>query len=160
MGGVGQLVGDPLLKLYDPFIGIRGQGRKCCGCETQLMYRWRIKGFPLAFSNFSDPMTINCRSTTTGLREIVTSRYTLNASSGYFLEGEFEGLVDITRNFRGSMWVQGHVNQVEGKGQVTSTVTASDVLAPDGVVPGVVDIDKSKIYNSFFALGLGLETYF
>jgi len=149
------LAGDPISKIYDPYIGLRGQGRKCCGCETTLMYRWRLIGSPIAWSHFVDPMWIHCVGP--GQTEWITTTYTLDANSGYMLEGEFEGLVDVLPNLRGSMWVKGHYDQVEGQGNLTSTVTASTIA---GVIPGSATIDNSKIYKSYFMLGLGLETYF
>ncbi len=149
------MVGDPLSKIYDPYIGLRGAGRKCCGCETSLMYRWRLIASPVAFSHFVDPMTINCRGPLGP--EIVTSTYKLDANSGYLIEGEFEGIVPVFANLRGIMWVQGHYDQVEGQGELISTVAASPI---GGVIPGSASIDNSKISKSWFALGLGMELYF
>ena len=51
---------DPLGKFYVPYIGIRGKGRKCCGCETVLCYKWRFIGSPLIWNTWNDPFLINC----------------------------------------------------------------------------------------------------
>lgn len=152
MGGVGQLVGDPLSKIWTPYIGIRGQGRKCCGCDTYLLYKWRIIGSPVIWNKFTNPMDIHCQSPIN--TEIHRTLYTLQANSGGFLEGDFEGTVQVAPYLRGNVWLTGSWMEVNGTGNLTSTVIASTIF---NVQPGAQDIENSKLHRSFFALGLGLE---
>jgi hypothetical protein len=149
------LVDDPLGKIYWPYIGIRGKGRKCCGCDTELCYRWRFVGSPLVWSIWNDPFRIQCASATQ--TEILQTQYTLNGNSGYFLEGDFEGLYPITRNVRGTLWLNLSTAQVNGTANLSSTVQASTVM---GVQPGSASIPDSRIQRSWYAFGLGMEMSF
>jgi hypothetical protein len=146
---------DPLGKFYVPYIGIRGKGRKCCGCESVLCYKWRFIGSPLIWNNWNDPLLINCRSDVN--QETHLTRYTLNGNSGYFLEGDFEGLYPITRNVRGTLWLNLSTMQVSGTGRIDSNVVASTVF---NVPSGSVDIPDSRIQRSWYAFGLGMEMSF
>jgi hypothetical protein len=146
---------DPLGKIYWPYIGIRGKCRKCCGCETELCYRWRLIGSPIAWVNWNDPFRINCASAVN--QETHQTLYTLNTNSGGFIEGDFEGMYPITRNWRGTCWFTGSWFQYTGTGQLTSTVLASTLF---DVVPGSVSIPDSRLTRSFYAVGLGMEMSF
>jgi hypothetical protein len=150
--GNGQAIDDPLGKFYEPFIGLRGKGRKCCGCETMLCYRWRIVGSPLIWSNWRDPflMDYTCQ---TG-QEITQTTYTLDTSRGGFVEGDFEGIYPISRSFRGTFWVAGSWLEVYGTANLTSTVAGSTIMRAS---PGTADIEDSRLHKSYYALGLGLE---
>ena len=148
-------ISDPLGKFYWPYIGIRGKCRKCCGCETELCYKWRIIGSPIVWADWNDPFRIACASATQ--TEIHTTLYTLHANSGGFIEGEFEGMYPVTRNLRGTCWFNASWYQATGTGQLTSTVQGSTLF---DVVPGSVSIPDSRLQRSWYALGLGMEMSF
>jgi hypothetical protein len=149
------LVGDPLGKLYIPYIGIRGKGRKCCGCETILQYRWRVIGSPLIWTNWQDPFNVNCASPLQ--TEVQQTLYTLNSNSGGFVEGDFEGIYTVTRNIRGTIWFTGSWFEAYGTGRLNSKVVASTVFENQN---GSADIDNSRLQRTFYGLGLGLEFLF
>jgi hypothetical protein len=149
------LVDDPQGKIYWPYIGIRGKCRKCCGCETELCYRWRLIGSPLVWANWNDPFRIHCQSATQ--TEIHETLYTLNTNSGGFIEGDFEGLYPITRNLRGTCWFTASWFQSTGTGQFTSSVLGSTLFA---IPAGSASIADSRLHRSFYALGLGMEMSF
>jgi hypothetical protein len=146
---------DPLGKFYVPYIGIRGKGRKCCGCDTELCYKWRFIGSPLIWNTWNDPFLINCRSAVA--QETDQTLYNLNGNSGYFLEGDFEGIYPITRNVRGTLWLNLSAMQVSGTGRIDSSAIASTVF---NVASGSVDIPDSRIQRSWYAFGLGMEMSF
>jgi hypothetical protein len=146
---------DPLGKFYVPYIGIRGKGRKCCGCESVLCYKWRFIGSPLIWNTWNDPLLINCRSAVN--QETILTRYTLNGNSGYFLEGDFEGIYPITRNVRGTLWLNLSAMQVSGTGTIDSNVVASTVF---NVQSGSASVPDSRIQRSWYAFGLGMEMSF
>jgi len=149
---------DPLGKWYTPYIGLRGKGRKCCGCDTMLCYRWRFIGTPLVWNTWTDPFRINCISATHQMTE--QALYTLNGNSGYMLEGDFEGIIPLSRNWRGTFWLNGSWYQVSGTGSLTSNVLASTLQFAANIQSGNVDIPNSQIQRSWYGLGLGLEFFF
>jgi hypothetical protein len=168
--GVGWLMDDPIAKTYVPYIGIRGNCRKCCGCSNALVARWRIIGSPFVWNNFRDPMDVHCQSRQNpALVEIHRVMHELQGSAGGFVEGECEGLVEITGNLRGTGWLNASWLEVTGKGQITQTVqrTQPDIqpfqaIPPDtptvlNVARGSADADNSRVTRSWFAMGLGVE---
>jgi hypothetical protein len=91
--------------------------------------------------------------------------YKLDANSGGFVEGEFEGVVQLTSRLQGTLWGMGSWLQVTGTGKLESSVAVSEAQggADDPTlasIPGNVDIENSKYQRSFFALGLGLSACF
>jgi hypothetical protein len=149
------LVDDPYGKFYWPYIGIRGKGRKCCGCDTELCYRWRFIGSPIVWNQWNDPFRIQCSSATQ--TEIHETRYRLDGNSGYFLEGDFEGLYPITRNVRGTLWLNLSTMQVNGTGTLSSSVVGSTIF---NIPAGSASIPDSRIQRSWYAFGLGMEMSF
>jgi hypothetical protein len=149
------LVDDPTGKIYWPYIGIRGKGRKSCGCETELCYRWRFIGSPIVWADWTDPFRVQCVSDTES--EIHQTLYTLNSNSGGFIEGDFEGIYPVTRNLRGTCWFTGSWFESYGTGHLTSTVVASTIF---GIPNGSASIDSSRLHRSFYAFGLGMELSF
>jgi hypothetical protein len=99
----------------------------------------------------------------------------LKGSTGGFVEGEFEGVVDITSNLRGTGWMNASWLEVTGKGQITQTVlktwpdiqpfaAAAAFTDANGfsgpvlnVARGTADSDNARVTRSWFAFGLGLE---
>jgi len=154
---------DPLGKWYTPYIGLRGKGRKCCGCDTMLCYRWRFIGTPLVWNTWTDPFRINCISATHQMTE--QALYTLNGNSGYMLEGDFEGIIPLSPNWRGTFWLNGSWMQVSGTGRLDSSLEPSPPALPPlpvfaSIVNGSVDIPNSQIQRFWYGLGLGLEFFF
>ncbi|HTY26000.1 MAG TPA: hypothetical protein VMC85_22920 [Desulfomonilaceae bacterium] len=149
---------DPLGKFYTPYIGLRGKGRKCCGCDTILCYRWRFIGTPLVWNTWNDPFLINCISATQ--QETIQTLYTLNGTSGYMLEGDFEGIIPLSSNWRGTFWLNGSWMQANGTGRLDSTVQASTLPVFASILTGSVDIPDSQIQRFWYGLGLGLEFSF
>jgi len=96
---------------------------------------------------------------TTARQERHQTLYTLNGNSGYLLEGDFEGIYPITRNVRGTLWLNGSCMQVNGTGRIDSNVeaTAVDVF---NVQSGSASIPDSRIQRSWYAFGLGMEMSF
>ena len=150
--GNGRSVDDPTGKFYDPYIGLRGKGRKCCGCETMLCYRWRIIGSPLIWGHWVDPFLMDYTCLTG--QEITQTTYTLDTNRGGFVEGDFEGIYPITRNLRGTCWFTGSWLEVYGTAKLASTVQSSTILR---VSPGTADIEDSRLHKSYYAFGLGME---
>jgi hypothetical protein len=92
--------------------------------------------------------------------EIIQTTYTLNGNSGYMLEGDFEGIYPITRNVKGTFWLNGSWMQASGTGSLTSNVLASTLQFAANIQSGNVDIPNSQIQRSWYGLGLGLEMSF
>jgi hypothetical protein len=90
-------------------------------------------------------------------QEITQTTYTLNTSRGGFVEGDFEGIYPISRNFRGTFWFAGSWLEVYGTATLTSTVASSDDLHAS---PGTAAIENSRLQKSYYALGLGLDLSF
>jgi hypothetical protein len=119
-------------------------------------------------------MDVHCASQASPqVQEIHRVMHELQGNTGGFVEGEFEGLVDIASNLRGTMWLNGSWLEVTGKGKITQTVlhtwpdvqpfSAAVAATPNGPEPvlnvarGTADADNSRVTRSFWAVGLGLE---
>ena len=109
----------------------------------------------MIWTRWQDPVLINCRCELG--TEITQTTYTLDANSGGFVEGDFEGFVPLTRNWRGSFWVTGSWLEVYGTGKIDSRVALSTILR---ATPGSQEIDNSRLQKSYYTLGLGLEVSF
>ncbi len=98
------------------------------------------------------------------VQEMSRSMYKLDANSGGFVEGEFEGVVQLTSRLQGTLWGMGSWLQVTGTGKLESSVAVSEAQGQDdpalASISGNVDIENSKYQRSFFALGLGLSASF
>ena len=115
-------------------------------------------------------MDVHCQSRQNpALVEIHRVMHELQGSADGFAEGEFEGLVEITGNLRGTGWLNASWLEVIGKGQVTQTVQRTqpdiqpfqailrDTPTVLNVARGSADADNSRVTRSWFAMGPGLE---
>jgi len=98
----GPLQGDPLGKLWFPYIGISGTGRcckvVCCpsGGTTTVLgdpnYRWRVRGAPIVWSRWWSNVDLNVVSLPGEFPEAEISRtsFELKTSGGGWIEGDLK----------------------------------------------------------------------
>lgn len=169
----GTFLGDPMSKVWFPYIGITGTGRccktVCCpsgGTMTVLgdpNYRWRVRGAPIVWNRWQGNVALhllNLPGETTE-EELWNTDFKLETSGGGWIEGEFEGFLSVTSALRASLWGMGSWLSIAGTGQRTQNVAASTIIGtgdnPDvPLVSGTFNIGNSSYTQSIWALGLGL----
>ena len=126
----------------------------------------RLIGSPFAWNHFQDPFQILCISSTTALRDISQSLYTMDTNNGRFLEGDFETVTPITQNLGMGFWVRGEWLEFQGNGNINATIIqgTGDQTIPHtdifGGIPGSGSTDNAKLTQSYWALGLMLDATF
>jgi hypothetical protein len=121
-------------------------------------------GTPFAWNYFRDPFQILCIGSTSGLREISQTLYTMDNTNGRFLEGDFETVTPITQNLGMGFWVRGEWLEFQGSGNIYETiipgtggVSNTDIF---GGIAGNGTSDNAKLTQSYWALGLTMDVTF
>lgn len=147
------MVGDPLGKVWLPYLGFRGRSCKKSCSLWDPEYRWRVIASPWAGSKYTNPLGIHCHSPVTPppIVETTTTLYRLNGNNGRFIEGEAEVMGALTPGTRLGFWVMGSSVELEGTGHITSTVDRSDNFV---AVSGTADATDSRYFRTRFGFGL------
>jgi hypothetical protein len=151
------LTGDPLSKVWIPYLGVRGKGR-CC---KELVYKWRLVGSPFASNRFRDPILFHCQSP--AQTEIHQSVFSLQTSNGRYLYGEFEGLYQVSPTMYFNGWLRGSWQKYTGEGESNLTVIGSTVIGNTiniPIQPGSLPIDHATFETSWWGLGVSLDLQF
>jgi len=147
------LVGDPVGKVWIPYLGLRGKSCKSSCSLWDPEYRWRIIASPWALSKYTNPLGIHCQSPETPplVVETTTTLYRLDGSNGRFVEAQAEASGALTPSTRLGVWVIGSSVELEGTGRITATLERSDDFVAQ---PGTADVPDSRYYRNRFAFGL------
>ena len=168
---VGQAIGDPLEKTWIPYLGIRGIGRLCCGndCKgrplTSVDYKWRLRGSPLAWNYWRDPMILSYFCPPIPATEVNQAAYTMNGRYGLFLEADLEGLMPLNPSWTAGFWVRGSWLSFNGQPVgLDFTVLNQGTVTPGseifGARPGSATSNEGSFQRSFYSLGGSLTWSF
>lgn len=168
----GTIEGDPLSKVWFPYIGISGTGRcckwVCCpsGQGQRLVwgdpnYRWRLRGSPIAWNRWISNVDFRVKSPPGAFPEAEITRTThrLDANNGKWIEGEFEAFLNITPAMKASLWTRGSWLSLEGTGQMELDILASTIISEarlQPLEPGDMDIQNASYTQSLWSFGAGL----
>jgi hypothetical protein len=172
----GTFQGDPMGKLWFPYIGISGTGRccktVCCpsgGTKSVLgdpNYRWRVRGAPIVWNRWKGNVNAQILNLpgAPAEAEVWNTLFELQSSGGGWIEGEFEGFLSVSSDVKTSFWGMGSWLSITGTGKRTQSVAASTIIQADNpavpLVSGTFDISNSSYTQSIWALGAGLHYLF
>ncbi len=177
---VGSAYGDPLEKTWIPYLGIRGVGRRCCGndCKgrplTTVEYKWRLRGSPLAWNHWRDPMTLSffCPrarvlddGTVITATEVNQALYTMNGRYGLFLDADLEGLMPLNASLAANFWLKGTWLSFSGQPVSLDFTTLNQGTVPPGseifgAIPGSATSNEGSFQRSIYSLGVSLDLNF
>jgi len=173
---VGGMMGDPLSKVWIPYLGISGTGRCCkwvCCPSGQgkrkvwsdPFYRWRLRGSPLAWNRWVSNVDFRVISAPGAFPEAEITRTThqLNAKYGKWIEGELEAFLSITPTIRASWWGRASWLSLEGTGEMDFGIVASTIISEARLQPlvaGEMSISDSSYTQSIWSTGAGLHYIF
>gem|GEM_PF-736338 len=174
-GCQGQIEGDPLSKVWDPYIGISGVWKSCkkpicAGSGTWLAVsdpylKWRVRGSPWVWNRWHSNVDFHIQNAPGGFPELEVHRtvFTLDGSGGRWIEGELEAFLNITPFAKASFWAGGSWLDVTGVGHSELLLLSSTIISDTRLIPlqpGSADIPNSSFTQSAWSLGLSLDYTF
>ncbi|MBI4966385.1 MAG: hypothetical protein HY913_24105 [Desulfomonile tiedjei] len=171
-GCQGVIEGDPLSKIWDPYVGIRGMWKGCkkpiCtgrGSWVTLSdpyLKWRVRGSPLVWNRWYSNIDFRIQNGPGGFpeQEIHRTVFSLNGSGGRWFEGDIEAFLNITPFAKAGFWAGGSWLDVQGTGHSSLSIIGSTIISdtrPTPLQPGSSDIPNSSFTQSTWSLGLSLD---
>jgi hypothetical protein len=186
-GCIGKIEGDPLSKVWTPYVGLRGAVQSCkiptyncstgCTYRTDLFCKWRFRVSPLSYNSWTTHFDVNFRSAdpAAGELEVHRTTYRLRNTPGWWLEGDLAAFANITPAVKAHFWSRGSWTYVKGTGESELGLLSSTILSftkgstgTPGVdevpslplQPGSFQIPDSTFSQIIFGIGVGLDYFF
>jgi hypothetical protein len=171
----GSIQGDPMSKIWDPYLGISGMWKSCkkpvCnGAGAWVMVsdpyiRWRVRGSPWIWNRWYSNIDFHIESLPGAFPESDIHRtvFTLDGSNGRWIEGELEAFLNITPFTKAGFWTRGSWLDVTGTGESNLYLMSSTIISETQLIPlqaGNSNIPNSSFTQSAWSLGLSLDYAF